>query len=266
MFIDTHCHLNFHLFENDIRAVILQAEKENVKKIIIPGAKIDSSEKAIEISRSYDNCYAAIGIHPHHALEEMSHTMPVLKNKLLSLASNPKVAAMGEIGMDYHHYKNSLPPDAATKEIQKNLFLIQLEIAYEKNLPVIIHCRWAQTDTYEIIVKFIKNRPLRGVFHCFDGSLDYLRKILSLGFYIGFDGNSTYPENTHLQQLIKATPLEKLLLETDSPFLTPQSHRGQRNEPKYLPEIAKLISKLHSASLDHIETITSKNAITLFRI
>ena len=185
---------------------------------------------------------------------------------MLSLASNPKVVAIGEIGMDYHHYKNSPAPDEETKGIQKELFLLQLEIAYEKKLPVIIHCRWAQTDVFNIISDFIKKKPLNGVFHCFEGNKEYLKDVLNLGFYVGFDGNSTYPENHHLRELMLLTPLDRLLLETDAPFLTPIPYRGTQNEPAYLINVAETVSGIHKKSLKEIEDLTCSNALKLFSI
>lgn len=266
MFIDTHCHLNFRDLENDLPEVLERAKKANVGKIVIPGAKLDSSKKAVEIANKNNNCFAAVGIHPHHTDEFSTLGKKQIREELVRLTENKKVVAIGEIGMDYHHYKNSPPPTEETKKIQKELFLLQLDIAYQKKLPVIIHCRWAQTDVFNIILQFLKEKPLTGVFHCFDGNEKYLKNVINLGFYIGFDGNSTYEENKHLQKLISLTPLDRLLLETDAPFLAPLPFRGQRNEPSYLIETAKKMGEIHKRTLKEVEEITCSNAINLFSI
>ncbi len=264
MLIDTHCHLNFQAFENDLEEVINSAKKEGVEKIIIPGAKIDSSEKAIVIANKYDGCYAAIGIHPHHVSD-------VLREKLAALAKNKKTVAIGECGMDYFEYQKTVHPEniitPQIKEQQKELLKIHLEVAVEFGLPVILHCREAFIDMLPLVEEFKKaNSNLQGVFHCFGGSEKDLEKVLSMGFYVGFDGNTTFKNADNLRFLVKLSPLDKILIETDSPYLTPEPHRGKRNEPKNVKIVGEEIAVIKGISVEKTEEVTTKNAEKLFVI
>ncbi len=265
MFTDTHCHLNFRAFTDDLASVIDRAQKAGVGRIIIPGAKIDSSQRAVEIAGQYDGCYAAVGIHPHHA-DEFVETQDFAS--LQRMCRNPKVVAIGEIGMDRYVYKNYPPISEEIIAKQAKLLRVQLTLAYKHHLPVILHCRQAQQDLLAVITELLGNHPasLRGVFHCFDGDEAFLRTVLSMGFSVGFDGNSTYPANAHLRELIKLTPLDRLLLETDAPYLTPVPHRGERNEPSRLPLMAQLVAEIHKKSIEEIAETTSMNARSLFRL
>lgn len=265
MFIDTHCHLNFKAFRNDLDEVIKRAHESGVEKIIIPGAKLDSSKKAVEIADTYENCFAAIGIHPHHVNEYVQKGPHIIEAELTELSQKSKVVAIGEIGLDYHQYSDYPPISDETKTLQKELFELQLNVAIQGNLPVIIHCREAQNDIIETI-KQLQNDNLRCVFHCFDGNKEYLNKVLALGFYVGFDGNSTYEQNSHLRHLIAATPLDRLLLETDAPYLTPVPFRGSRNEPSNISHIAAFIAQLLEVSEDFIASQTTRNAKALFHL
>ncbi|MBI4990516.1 TatD family hydrolase [Candidatus Gottesmanbacteria bacterium] len=267
MFIDTHAHLNFKAFKKDLDEVLNRAKESGVTKIIIPGAKVDSSEKAIEIAQRYDSCFAAIGIHPHHVDEFKQSGRLIIEQKLkemLKQVQHDKIVAIGEIGLDYHEYNGYPPLLQENKEQQKELLLLQLDLAQKENLPIIFHCRNAFDDLLEIIRQYGKS--VEGVFHCFDGEKKHLEEVLKLGFYIGFDGNITYPENQTLKSLVKLTPLERLFLETDSPFLTPQPFRGSRNEPAYITYIAKEVAEIHQRSVEEIVEMTSRNALNLFKI
>lgn len=264
MLIDTHCHLNFKAFNQDLENVIKRAQENGIGKIIIPGTKINSSRKAIEIAKDNPICFAAVGIHPHHILEYSTLGKEEIRNTLRILVKNNQVAAVGEIGMDYYHYRDYPPISENDKKLQNELLLLQLEIAVDNKLPVIIHCREAQKDLLEMIHSFQRDRPINGVFHCFDGDEDYLRKVLSLGFYIGFDGNITYPQNRHLRKLVKQTPLERLILETDSPYLTPIPYRSVRNEPSNLTLILREIALIKATDPVEIERQTANNALNLF--
>lgn len=264
MLIDTHAHLNFEAFDKDLDLVIKKAYEASVLKIIIPGAKIDSSFKAVHIANQSPECFAAIGIHPHHALEYQNNSG--FKSDLKGLIINRKVVAVGEIGLDYHQYKNYPPVSQENKSWQKELFKQQLDLAAVNNLPVIIHCRKSFSDLLSIIERYAKYKNLRGVFHCFSGSQKDLMRVLTMGFYVGFDGNITYPENAHLRNLIIKVPLDKLLIETDSPYLTPVPHRGKRNEPAYLNYLIEPIAQIYNKSIEEISLTTSGNANSLFRI
>lgn len=272
MLIDTHCHLNFEAFDQDLDAVLQRAKEYNVDKIIIPGAKLDSSEKAVEISSKYDNCYAAVGIHPHH-FSEYYDTAPyhseknkglILVNKLNNLTNHNKVVAIGEIGLDYFQYEKTVyeKPEITPeiKKRQKELFQLQLNIAIKLQLPVILHCR----EAYKDILEIVEEHELKGVFHCFGGTIKDLKKVLSLGFYVGFDGNITFKNADNLRLLVKNTPLERILVETDSPYLTPVPNRGQRNEPKNVKIVAEEIAKVKGINKDIVEKVAANNANTLF--
>lgn len=261
MMIDTHCHLNFKAFNKDRHQVIERAIKTGVEKIIIPGAKIDSSKKGVEIAQQYESCYAAVGIHPHH-----SNQIDESQEELNSLVKQAKVVAVGEIGLDYHRYHNYPPISSSVKKAQRELFLLQLELAKKMHLPVIIHCREAYEDLLTILEMSAAKGQFRGVFHCFEGTEKQLTEVLDLGFYAGFDGNITYEENSLLRKLVKLTPLDRLLLETDAPFLTPLPFRGQRNEPAFITYLTKCVAEIQQKSFEDIAGIISFNAQKLFNI
>lgn len=263
--IDVHCHLNFHSFEKDYDQVIKQAFRAGVTKIINVGTKIDSSELAVELAQKYKNLYAIVGVHPHHADKPEANWI----EKLEKLAKKPKVVAIGEIGMDYFSYKSN---DIVDPKLQKEVFIKQIKLAHKLKLPLQIHNRQAGENILDILINhksLLLNPP--GMFHCFAGSIKILKKILELGFYVGFDGNITYNglapgEDTELKDLVKYTPLDRILAETDSPFLTPQPHRGSRNMPEYVILTARFIAELKSIAFEDLEAKTTGNAIKLFNL
>lgn len=269
MLVDTHCHLNFDAFKNDLEEVMAQAKNAGVEKIVIPGAKIDSSERGVEIANKHDNCFVAVGVHPHHSEELRYQGIKVLRYKLEELAKNKKVVAIGEIGLDYHEYQKTVYEkyqitDEA-KRLQKELLALQIEIAIKTKLPIIFHCRDAFNDMLGIISKY-SSPKLRGVFHCFGGSQEDLKQVLARGFYVGFDGNITYKNAENLRELVKLTSIERMLIETDSPFLAPEPHRGKRNEPKNVKIVAWYIAELKTVSSEKIAQMTTQNADKLFLI
>jgi TatD DNase family protein len=261
--IDTHAHLNFKAFNKDLDKIVRRFQKKGGKYIINVGTKLDSSIKAIEISQKYPFCFASVGIHPHHANSIIS--LEGLAVKLQKLALQLKVVAIGETGIDYYQYKNSPPLTKKQKETQKELFLLHLRIAVKSKLPLIIHCRNAYDNLLDILKHYQSHYYPKGVFHCFEGTEKHLKIILSLGFYLGFNGKITYQRNKKLKMLVKKTPLERLLLETDSPFLTPTPYRGKRNEPSYLPSIIKTIASVKNKTENLIIQQSSKNAQLLFK-
>lgn len=264
MFIDTHCHLNFKAFKKDLDDVIKRAQETGVYKIIIPGAKIGSSQKAVEIAQKFSCCYASIGVHPHHASSIPIDKLRELEREIIILTKQKRVVAIGEIGLDYFQYNKYPSTIIEDKKRQNELFLTQFNIALKHNLPVIIHSRNAHDDLLEVLGSF--NKLPSGVFHCFDGTKEHLKKVLNLGFFVGFDGNITYPENSNLRELVKFTPLDRLLVETDSPFLTPLPFRGTRNEPSYIPLVAQAVAQIHKKKSNEIAEITSYNATKLFHL
>ncbi len=261
--IDTHCHLNFQAFDNTIDDVVRRFNEKGGEALIVVGAKIDSSEKAISIAEKYSSCFSSIGFHPHHIRE--INNLSEIEEKLEKLINNKRVVAIGETGIDYYQYNNSSQIAIEDKKLQKELFLLHLNLANRHKLPVIIHCREAQSDMLRYVSDYMKHNCITGVFHCFDGSIEYLEQVLTLGFYIGFDGNITYKKNKHLRNLIKKTPLDRMLVETDSPYLTPEPFRGERNEPAYISYIIEKIAEIKKIKPEKIASETSENAKTLFR-
>lgn len=266
---DVHCHLNFHSYKDDFDQVITNAKVAGVTSIINVGTKIDSSEKAVELAKKYDNLYAIVGVHPHHAdkIEEDEHWL----SKLEALAAHPanKVVAIGEIGMDFYRYKSN---GIVEPELQEKIFIKQIELAYRLELPLQIHNRHAGAEILEIL-KAHKDLllPQPGMFHCFAGDMAVLEGVLDLGFCVGFDGNITYKglspgESMTLSDLAKATPLDRIVTETDSPFLTPEPHRGTRNQPAYAILIGQHIANLKGISFEDLVTQTTSNAKRIFRL
>lgn len=266
--IDVHCHLNFHAFAKDYGQCIKRAKEKGVTTIINVGTKIDSSEKAVELAESYDNLYAIVGVHPHHA-DKQEVTSDWL-GKLEEFTKRQKVVAIGEIGLDYYRYQSNGTVDVA---MQKEFFEQQIELSHKVNLPIQIHNRHAGKDIIEILKhhKNLLKSDYPGMFHCFAGSMDILNDALDLGFMIGFDGNSTYPglaplETTSLSDIAKATPIDRIVTETDSPFLTPVPYRGSRNEPSYVIIVGEFLAKIKQMSFEEFDKATEENARKLFHL
>lgn len=271
--IDVHCHLNFHSFEKDYDLVIKNAFEAGVTKIINVGTKIDSSQKAVKLAQKYKNLYAIVGVHPHHSdniiTDRQQEESGDWLTQLEQLAKKPKVVAIGEIGMDYFSYKSNAVVDP---KLQKEVFIKQIQLAHKLKLPLQIHNRHAGKDIIDILINhksYLQNPP--GMFHCFAGSIDILKQALNLGFYIGFDGNITYSgmapgEDTYLKDLVKYTPIGRIVTETDSPYLSPLPHRGSRNVPEYVIITGKFIAEIKGLSFEEIEAKTTANAIKLFTL
>jgi len=264
--IDTHCHLNFHAFKKDYDAVIKDAFDKGVETIINVGTKIDSSQKAVSLANTHKNLYAIVGIHPHHA-DKHDLSSDWIK-QLEHIAQQPKVVAIGEIGLDYFSYKSN---DVVDPTLQKEVFEAQIILAHKLRLPLQIHNRHAGRDILEIL-KYHKNllHDPPGMFHCFAGTIEVLKSALDMGFYIGFDGNITYPgiapgETTTLSELVKTAPLERIISETDSPFLTPIPHRGARNIPSYVIIVGETIAKIKHIPFETVKRQTMENARKIFK-
>jgi TatD DNase family protein len=263
--IDAHCHLNFAAFEKDLDEVIKRANEKGVNEIINVGSSLDASKKAVELAQKYDSCFATVGIHPHHA-DKLEKNW---EEKLEKLAKNKKVVAIGETGLDYYFYETNGITD---KKLQFELFEKQILLAKKLNLPLMIHNRQAADDILNVLEKYkssLLNPP--GMFHCFSGTFEVLKKALNLGFYIGFDGNITYKglakgETTLLSDLVKETPIERIICETDAPYLPPVPHRGERNEPSYVIMVADSIGQIKGISAQEVIEKTTINAHTVFRL
>ncbi|QTX02653.1 Mg-dependent DNase [Candidatus Phytoplasma luffae] len=251
MLIDTHAHLNFHQFDKDLDEVIKRAFTNDVKFFIIPGVDQKTNEKAIKLAQKYPFMKAAIGIHPCYYLNENPYNIEkYLKSK--------QVIAVGEIGIDLYHEKKSLPIQ------QKNLD-IQLKLAIKYNLPIILHARESFDEIYKILLPY--KGQIKGVFHCLTTNLEEAYKALKLDFYIGLGGIITYEKALETHKITKIIPLNKILLETDSPYLTPSPYsKKYRNEPKFIKIIAEKIAQLKNINLKEVSEQTTKNVKTLFNL
>ena len=244
---DTHCHLQDERFKLDLEEVIDSAGSMGVLGIIIPGWDYDSSKRAIEIAKKYEHIYAAVGFHPHDARR-------FDEDGLISLIGEERVVAIGEIGLDF--YRNLSPPDT-----QKRVFKKQLSIAEERRLPVIIHTRDAMEDTLRIVEEF----NVRGVFHAFTGRVEDAERIVGLGFYVGIGGVLTF-KNARLSEVVRTIPLDRIVLETDAPYITPHPHRGRRNEPAYLVYTFNKLCDVLGLERDKLGKILLENTLEVFKI
>ena len=250
MFTDTHCHIfsDYYDDELDMPEITAHANYAGVVKFINNGTDNKSNHEVLEISKKYYFIYPALGIHP----EEKNYSVEDLKFIEDNITS---IVAIGEIGLDYHY-------DDANKEVQKELFTSQLKLAQKYNKPVIIHSRDATKDTIDIL----KGYPtLKGVIHCFTGSLETAREYIKMGYKLGMNGVITF-KNSNFKEILKELPLDSLVLETDSPYLTPEPKRGTRNEPANVLYIAEFIASIKDISLDELSKITEKNVKDIFDI
>ena len=254
--IDTHCHLNDEKFSDDLNEVINRAENVGVKQIINFGDTLENSAQVIKLAEKFSFMYAGVGIHPSE-IENFDENKSV--EKIVELAANKKVVAIGEIGLDYYWEK-----DSAVRLAQQKTFIQQLDIARQLNLPVCIHERDAHGDALKILKSEGKN--LRGVLHCYSGSLEMAREVWKLGWLIGIDEPITFKNSAKLPEIVKAAPREMILLETDAPYLAPMPNRGKRNEPSYLLDIAKKVAELRGESLEEVADYTTANAKNLYQL
>ena len=253
MAIDTHAHLEMEAFGGDREAVLARAAEAGLTAIVTVGTTLPDCEKAVALTRLYKPVYAAVGIHPHDVKEIDAATYDALR----VLARQEKVVAIGEIGLDFFY-------DLSPREVQLRRFQEQLNLAEEMDLPVIIHDREAHTEILEIL-RSRKNR-LQGVLHCFSGDWAMARDCLDLGFHLSVAGPVTYRKADQLRAVAREMPLERLLIETDAPYLAPQQYRGKRNEPAYVMETAKYLAGIRGIPLDELERQTTINACRLFGI
>ena len=255
MLFDSHCHLNDENLYPRIDEVISNAQKTGVKKFLVVGYDKDSSFLAVEIAKRYDCCYAAIGIHP----TEIYKTSEEDYQKTMSLVNEPKVVAIGEIGLDYHWIK-----EKDQRELQKEWFIKQIEFANVHNLPISIHNRDSNEDCLMILKE---HRPLfSGIMHCYSGSVETMNEVLKLGLYISLGGPVTFLNAKTPKEVAEAVPLDRLLFETDSPYLTPHPHRGEKNEPKYICLVSEEIARLKDMSKKHLEDVVYKNTLKILKI
>ena len=253
MYFDTHAHYDDEKFDADRDAVLAALPLSGVGLVLNPGCDLPSSRAAVALARRYDHVYAAVGLHP----ENCAGAGEAELDAVAALLAEPKVAAIGEIGLDYYWAEN--PP----RDFQKEIFRRQLALAVERNMPVIVHDRDAHGDCLEIVSEF---PALRGVFHCFSGSPEMAETLLKRGWYLGFDGPVTYKNAKKAPEVIALCPLDRMLLETDSPYLSPAPHRGERNDSRNLPWIAAKIAERKGLETEEIARICAENGRRLFRI
>lgn len=253
MLTDTHVHLDMEEFEGDRPQVLARALDAGVSRMISIGTDLASSRKSIEIAAKNDFVYATVGYHPHHASDLDANTL----EELTSLAANPKVVAWGEIGLDF--FRRRSPLQEQIKAFEK-----QLDLAAELGLPVIVHDRDAHDQVLEILRK--RKLPSGGVMHCFSGDSDFAEALLILGFHLSIPGTVTYNKAFHVREVASRIPLDRLLLETDAPFLAPEPFRGKRNEPAYVINTAREIANLRNMDFHEIAKATTRNAEILFRL
>ena len=251
-FFDTHAHYNDEKFEEDRDIIIKQVQENNIKYITVVGYNIESSIKAIEIANKYDNIYATVGISPNDLESEIN------LEKIENLAQNKKVVAIGEIGLDYYWNKEN-------KDLQRDIFLKQIEIANKLELPISIHTREAVYDTLDILKNKIKVKN-NGIFHCCPLNVELIKEAIKLGFYISFSGNVTFKNSKNADKCIETVPKEKLLIETDSPYMTPEPHRGKRNNSIYVKLVAQKIADVKNMNLEDVAKITLENAKRIYKI
>ena len=252
---DSHCHLNDEKLIDHIDEIIAEAEKAKVTHFIVVGWDKESSLNAIKIAEKYPNVYATIGFHPENVFDINDEDL----YELLEMYKHPKVVGIGEIGLDYHWTK-----EPEKREIQKEYFIKQIEFANEHNLPISIHNRDAFEDCLEILKE---HKPkCSGVMHCYSGSPEFLKEVLDLGLYIGLDGPLTFLNAKKTKEVCRVVPLDRLLLETDSPYLAPHPYRGTLNEPKNLRLVLDEASNIKELSKAHIADVTFENTCRLFNI
>ncbi|QQE79390.1 TatD family hydrolase [Alicyclobacillus sp. SO9] len=255
MLFDSHCHLFDEQFQEDLDAVMKRAADAGVTRFVVPAVDAKSASMAIRLAERFDGVYAAAGLHPE-SLEDIKEEE---FQRIEELTQEEKVVAVGEIGLDYHW-------DVAPRDVQMDVFRRQLRLAKKVNLPVIIHNREATDDTVRILEEEASDGRLRGVMHCFTGSIETARRCMNFGFYISFGGPVTFKNAKNVQATAAQVPLDRLLVETDSPYLSPHPHRGKRNEPAQVRLVAEKLAELHGVSLEDLSNTTAANAAQLFGV
>jgi len=254
MLIDSHCHIDDARYDNDREAILQRARETGVGHFVTIGCDLETSRAAVALAEKHPCISATVGVHPH----EVKRIKQGWYEGLRALATSEQVVAYGEIGLDYHY-------DHSPRDVQRARFREQVQLARELRLPVVIHTREAQEDTITIL-KEEKAQELGGVFHCFSGDAWLAKDALDLGFYLSFSGVVTFQNATMLRELVKTVPLARMLVETDSPYLTPAPHRGKRNEPAFVRFVAEKIAEIHGVEVEKVEELTSLNTQKLFRL
>jgi TatD DNase family protein len=259
MFVDSHAHIDGTEFDDDRDEVVERAREAGVGTILNIGTGDPHSgtlERAVEVAEKYEGVYAAVGVHPHDAKlfdERAAQRIQKL------IRDSARVIALGEIGLDFHY-------DHSPRDVQREVFIKQLRMASEESVPVIIHSRSADDETVEILRDEWNGKQNGGIMHCFGGTTQMALNVLELGFYISFAGNVTFKKADNLREAALAVPLDRLLIETDCPFLTPVPFRGRRNEPARVVEVAHCLAKLHEIEMEEMGRITTENFMRFFQL
>ena len=249
--IDTHAHID--MLELPVEDVMKQMKDYGVKKAIIPSVEADLMDKVIEAAQADENLWAMVGIYPSEA---KTYTEEV-ENRIIELAKNPKVVALGEIGLDYYW-------DKSFADLQKEVFAKQIRLANKLNLPIVVHDRDAHKDTFDVLIE--NNKSSDVLFHCFSGSVEFMRECVKQGWYIALGGVVTFKNAVKMKDVAREVPLEKLVLETDSPYLTPVPFRGKTNSPAYVKYVAEEIANIRQMPVEELIDITTENAERFFKI
>ncbi len=261
LLIDTHCHLNFDSYDANRDDIVVKAAKAGVTRIIIPAVDVESAHQALALSQQYEGIFFAAGVHPNSTADFDATTLETIA----SLSKEDKVVAIGEIGLDYYW-------DKSPKDKQHEALESQLELAKQRELPVIIHNREASDDVMDVLENWVKDLPdslkeRPGVLHSFSAPAEIAERALAAGFYLGFTGPITFKNAEDLRRIARSVPIDRLLVETDGPFLTPHPYRGKKpNKPEYIPFIADRLAGLHNMTLEQMAEHTTANAIRLFNL
>jgi len=253
MLFDSHAHIDDEKFDMDRDEVIARALENGVTGIINAASCMASSARSVDLAKRYENIYAAVGIHPHDAKDAQETDY----EQLAAWSKEDKVVAIGEIGLDYYY-------DLSPRDVQRTVFTRQIDVARQMDMPIIIHDRDAHGDILEVLRK--DGKGIKGVLHCFSGSLEMAKEVIKLGFYLSIAGPVTFKNAAKLPEIIKAVPLERLLVETDCPYLTPHPHRGKRNEPSYVKLVAEQVANLRGMDVMDLARVTSENTKKIFKI
>ncbi len=255
MLVDSHCHLNYDDFKQDFDAVLDRAKQMDVGTLLTISTKLSDAQNIIKIAESHDNIFCTIGVHPHDVEKEGVASV----DDLVALTKHPKVVGIGETGLDYYY-------EHSPKEAQKESFRNHIRAAAQTNLPLIIHSRSAEDDILQILQEEkVSERSHPGVIHCFSGTKEFAQETMALNFYISISGIITFKKAEELRDIVEHTvPMERLLVETDSPYLAPIPHRGKRNEPSFVVHTAEKVAELKKCSMAELATTTTNNFFTLF--
>ena len=262
--VDTHAHLTDERFRDDLDAVVQRAAEAGVGTIITLATELDECEAVLKLAERFPSVFAAVGVHPHHAVTSPGD----VTDALAAFAKHPKVVAIGEAGMDYHYLPSRMQQrpdlDAPTKASQRRVFAQQLELAARLDKPIVIHLRECADDLLELVTPY--RSRLRGVFHCFSEDTDVARRVVELGFHISFSGMLTFKKNEALREVAAQLPAERVMVETDCPYMSPEPHRSKRCEPAFVAHTAAALAAARGVPMETVARQTTENAARLFRL